>query len=265
MPAARRHPDFEALVDDLLLRLRWIAPTNSAVSRAHPICGIGDEPVLIAYFREAKVWWLSNELAGLDTEARRWLMYELYQRTPREAAMLVLALVGAVPFPELRVEDIDVMATWFESDDLPARSIRDALALRVWLPWFASQPVNVVDEKLREWLHSHPCLVRAALVLSVGLSNDSAGRHHASLRRVFDLLPATLGRGEREVGSAIGWFLSSIWRSEPDLAEHWLMTHAPRLSRRVFRIAAGRMPSPVRTRLLTLWKSSRLANSKQQR
>ena len=265
MPAARRHLDFEALVDDLLLRLRWIAPTTSAVSRAHPIYGLGDEPILIAYFREAKVWWLSNELAALNTEARRWLMYEIYQRSPREAAMLVLALLGTVPFPELRPEDVDVMAAWFESDDLPARSIRDALALRVWLPWFTAQPVNIVDEKLREWLHSHPCLVRAALVLSVGLSNDSAERHHASLRRVFELLPATLGRGEREVGSAIGWFLSSIWRSEPDLAEQWLMTHAPRLSRKVFRIATGRMPSPVRAPLLERWKASRIATSSEQR
>jgi len=265
MQTARRRPDFEVLVDDLFLRLRWVPPTTPSASRSYPLYGLTDEPLLLSYFREAKVWWLSNELSQLDDESRRWLLYELYQRPPKESALLTLSLLGAVPFPELRLEDIDVMASWFECEPLPSRNVRDALVLRIWLRWLVLQPESVVGDKVQEWLRSHPCLVRAALVLSVGLASESADRYHASLRQVFDSLTSVLGRGEREVGSAVGWFVSSIWRREPELAERWLVANAHRLSRRVYRIAAGRMPSPVRLRLMARWKAARLTHSGQQR
>ncbi len=225
------------------------------MARNYPLYGLTEEPQLRAIFREAKVWWLSNELEDLVSESRRWLICEVFQRSSNEAALLALALFGGIEFPELRLADIEVMQSWFEGAQVPARNVRDALVLKVWLPWFTERPNAVVEEKLREWLHSAPGLVRAALVTCVGLAQEVQSNEVKSL--VMASLGSLASQRDREVGSAIGWFLATMWHREPELVERWLNANAARLSRRVYRIAVGRMPTSVRVRLLEKWKASR--------
>jgi hypothetical protein len=255
MPAARRRPSFEFLVDDLLIRLRCLSTSTPEVARTVPLYGLAEEPQLRALFREAKVWWLTNELAGLEAESRRWLIFEVYQRSPDEAAILALALFGAVAFPELCLEDVETMGSWFDSCPAPARSVRDALVLKVWLPWFMRQSDTTIEGKLCSWMASSPCRVRAALVLCVGLSHESSS--FGSNSAVLGVLSGLSVHRHHEVGSAIGWFLSTAWHRDPDAVEHWLSANAGKLSRRVFRIAVGRTPTPTRVRLIGLWKASR--------
>jgi len=255
MPAARRRPSFELLVDDLQIRLRCLSTSTPQVARTYPLYGFAEEPQLSALFREAKVWWLTNELAGLEAESRRWLIFEVFQRSPDDAAILALALFGAVAFPELCLEDVETMGSWFDGFPAPARSVRDALVLKVWLPWFMRQSDTTIEGKLRSWMASSPCCVRAALVLSVGLSHESSASCSSST--VLGLLSGLSVHCHHEVGSAIGWFLSTAWHRDKDAVEHWLSANAGKLSRRVFRIAVGRTPTPTRVRLIGLWKACR--------
>jgi hypothetical protein len=259
MPVARRQPNFELLIDDLVIRLRCLLPPNTLQARVHQFFGMGNEPYLTSCFREAQVWWFSNEMARLDLLSRRLMINELLQRSPREASIAALALLGAIPFPELSLSDIEHMQAWFEASSEFPRPTRDALVLRVMTAWFAANPPKILDSKLQSWMVSRfPCQVRSALVLSVGLIHQSVTSHYAPVLGMLDSMPGKLNFRECEIDLALGWLLSKIWLVRPELAQKWLATHGAALSRRSFRIAVARMPSLVRQHLTDNWKFCRL-------
>ncbi len=255
---ARSRPNLELLVDDLATRLRCLSPPALNVARTHPLVGLGDEPHLSSIFRETRIWWRSYELGRLDIEGRRDLIEELLQRDPDEAIVAALGLFGSVSFPELNLEDIARMQAWYEQPRLAPRALRDALALRIWATWFCRNPAQVVSEQFEAWLlSSSPGLLRAAFVVAVGLLRESSDSHRAPVLRALECMPAIIGLGESDVESAAGWLLSSLWPIEPSRVEEWVATHGSILSRKVFRIAIGRMPTPIRTRLSAQWKAQR--------
>ncbi len=208
-------------------------------------------------FREVRVWWLKNELGQLDTDARRSLIDEVLERSANEAILTSVGLFGSVSFPELTEADIGRMQFWYELPNPPPRSIRDALALRVWTAWVIAKPPLIVSGKLESWLLlTTPGLLRAALVVSVGLAHQSSN-HISLIIRALNCVPVILNLGESEVDSATGWLLSSVWPIEPTVIEDWLQTHGADLSRKLFRIAVGRMPTPIRIKLTSEWKAQR--------
>ncbi len=258
MPVARRLPNFELLLDDLVIRLRCLLPPNTLHGRFQQFLGTGNEPHLASFYREAQVWWFSNEMARLDLSSRRLLINELLQRSPSEASIASLALFGGIPFPELNLSDIEHMQGWFEAGSDFPRSTRDALVLRVFTPWFAANPPDLLDRKLHFWLTSKfPCLVRSALVLSVGVIHQSVSSHYTPVLGVLDTIPGKLNFTDREIDLAIGWLLSRVWPIAPELAQKWLANHGSALSRRGFRIAVARIPSMIRQELTDNWKLSR--------
>ena len=258
MPAARRRLNLEQVVDDLVIRLRFILPPIGNVARTHPLFGLGDEPHLASIFREARIWWLTNELGQLDADGRRSLIDEVLERNADEAILASVGLFGSASFPELTEDDVERMQAWYELPRPPPRAIRDALALRVLTVWFIAKPSQIVTEKLESWLLSTTAgLLRAALVVSVGLAHQSSSRHGSLLVRALNCIPVILNLGESDVDSAAGWLLSSVWPIEPSLIEDWLHAHGALLSRKVFRIAVGRMPTHVRSQLTTAWKAQR--------
>lgn len=255
MRTARSRPNLEWVVDDLIIRLRCISPEADCPSRTHPLTGLTDEPHLGALLKEARIWWLSNELGQLDASMRRLLMDEVIDRDANDAILAALGLFGCVAFPELNLNDVARMQTWYESPSMPPRILRDALALRVLAPWFGARPPSLVTETLEAWyLPSSPGLLRAALVVSVGLAHQPGRSHLAPIERALECLPVILRLGGSDVDAAAGWLLSSLWPLEPTLVEDWIAHHADALTRKVFRIAVGRMPTPIRVQLTDLWK-----------
>jgi hypothetical protein len=256
MRTARNRPNLEWVVDDLIVRLRCISPQADYSSRAHLLTGLTNEPHLGALRKEARNWWLSNELGQLDAPMRRLLMDEVFERDAEDAILATLGLFSSVAFPELNLNDIARMQIWLESPTVPPRILRDALALRVLAPWFGERPPNVVAETLRAWfLSSSPGLLRAALVVSVGLAQQPGGSHLAPTTRALECLPVILSLGGSDVDTAAGWLLASLWPLEPSRVEDWIAQHAGALTRKVFRIAVGRMPTPIRVRLTDRWKA----------
>ncbi len=119
------------------------------------------------------------------------------------------------------------------------------------MPWIAAEPAEVLDDKLQRWLaSSSPYLVRVALVVSVGLVHQPIPSHFAPIIRVLQIALDKLDFSNSEVDSAIGWLLANVWSIAPLLVQDWLATHGDNLSRKVFRIAVGRMPSPIRQQLI---------------
>ena len=259
MPVARRLPNFELLLDDLAIRLRCLTPASALQARSHQFFGIGNEPQMAALFREVQVWWFSNELAQLDSLSRRLMINELLQRSPSDASIISLALFGAISFPELGLSDIERMQAWFDADSRIPRSTRDALVLRVLTTWFAVNSPEILRSRLQAWIVSTvPNLVRAALVLSVGLVHQSVASHYAAVFDILDTMPDTLNFNNREIDLAVGWLLSKMWPVEPEMVQKWLAAHGSALTRRGFRIAVARMPNHIRQELADTWKLCRL-------
>lgn len=256
MRVANSQPTLELLVDELLVRLRCLPTPAVGPARTYQLYGLGEEPTLDSIVREAQAFWLSNRLDRLDLNERRLLVNELLQRTGVDAAIASLAVLGAVPFAELTLNDIEVTETWFDVSVCPPRNIRDALTLRVWLPWFAANSADILARKLRQCLRStNPYLARAALVLSVGFVHKTAQCHLERVLCVLEYLPDWAIRRQNEVDSAIGWLLANLWPIEPVLVEKWVGTHGSKLPRSTFRLAVGRLPTPIRKRLTIEWKS----------
>jgi hypothetical protein len=209
-------------------------------------------------FREAQTWWASNRLDLLNLPLRRMLINELLRRSTNEASSAALALFGSVPFPELNLGDVELMQAWFALESGPSRPVRDALAIRVLVPWFAANSEELLAAKLQLWLASErPYLVRAALVVSVGLVHQSVNSHFSTIVRVLERLPNLDFWGEWEVEPAIGWLIANVWRVAPTFVQEWLDIHGAELSRNGFRLAVGRMPTPIRAQLTGEWKAKR--------
>ncbi len=256
---ATSQPTFELLVDELLVRLRCLVPPKFSRARTCRLYGLGEELTLRSIVHEAHVFWLSNRLDRLNLNGRRLLVNELLQRTATDAAIASLAVLGAVPFAELTLHDIEVTETWVDVSDCPSRNIRDALVLRVWLPWFAANSAEILGGKLRQWLRStNPYLARAALVLSVGFVHKTDQSHLEPVMRAVVHLPEWTNCRQNEVDSAIGWLLANLWPIEPALVQNWVSIHGSKLPRNAFRLAVGRMPTPTRNRLTIEWKSRRV-------
>ena len=259
MPVARRLPNFELLLDDLAIRLRCLTPASASQARAYQFFGMGNEPQMVALFREVQVWWFSNDLTQLDSLSRRFMINELLQRKPSDASITSLALFGVIPFPELSLGDIERMQAWFDADSRIPRSTRDALVLRVLTTWFARNPPEILKTRLQAWIVSTvPNLVRAALVLSVGLVHQSVTSHYAAVFEILDTMPDLLNFNDREIDLAAGWLLSKMWPVEPNMVQKWLAVHGAALTRRSFRIAVARMPSNIRQEVADTWKLCRL-------
>ena len=245
-----------------MIRLRCLVPPSTLQARSHQFFGFGNEPQIVTSFREAQVWWFSNELSKLDSLSRRLIINELLRRSPSDASIASLALFGAIPFPELSLSDIEHMLAWFEADSGIPRSTRDAVVLQILTTWFAANPPEILDAKLHTWIASTaPTLVRAALVISVALIQQSVSSHYAIVIGILDIMPDKLNFKDREIDLAVGWLLSKMWSVEPEMTRKWLKTHGPTLTRRCFRTAVARVPSAIRQELTDTWKLCRLAQA----
>lgn len=256
MAVAQRIPDFQGIVDELLVRICSLQRgADQFVASNSPTDG--ELPSLWNnVFAESENWWADHRLGELPEVQRRSLTLEILGKAPLDAAVLLLGVFSQHRVSLLERTDIDQIQSLYGALDATHRTIAHALSLLVLAPWFAERPLQEIEPDLVNGAGSGSLnSANSLLVVCLGLLQIAPTKYANLVHAVLLRLQV---RSDLENVDQLGGLLERLWPLLPEEVETWLSHNCQCMPRKVFRLAVERMPSQKRAMLTQQWKARRL-------
>lgn len=256
MPVAKVNLEPEWILDELELRMTRcmldglpLAPTI----RMGVVRPIGESLHRIAKV-ETHAWWNTHRLSDVDETTRSSILQTMFERSPRFLAWAAVPLVEQLWGRPLQVDQLMRLIHWITAPEPVEQVVRDAVALGIVSPWFASQ----TEAKIRE-IFEHLCRggnlpqTRLALVAMAAYVRDQDSPSSELLGVALEACWRLADHVEPNTAMSVGWLLKELVARDEELVLPTLIDRIQNLSRQAMRTAIERLPRELRVRLTARW------------